>query len=61
MTPQQQSLLTKQQQAAKEQKHMWCRMEVRKKGPHVGLYCTEHGTWIRWISADQARKIKDIL
>jgi hypothetical protein len=61
LTPQQQSQLSHQTQVAKEQDHMWCRMEVRQKGPHVGLYCAEHGTWIRWISMSQARKIKDIL
>lgn len=41
--------------------HMHCRMEVRQKGPHIGLYCSEHGVWIKWISQKEADRIKDIL
>jgi hypothetical protein len=43
------------------QQHLHCRMEVRVRGPHTGLYCAEHGTWIKWISAQEVHKIKDIL
>jgi hypothetical protein len=38
-----------------------CAMEVRAKGPHTGLYCREHTTWIRWISHQQAQAIIDLL
>ena len=61
MTPEQQSELTRQKQQIKEQTHLWCRMEVRAKGPHTGLYCAEHGTWIRWIGQREADQIKAIL
>ena len=43
------------------QEHMHCRMELLQKGPHMGLYCGEHGTWIQWIGKYQAKQIKDIL
>jgi hypothetical protein len=43
------------------QQHLWCPVEAIKKGPHTGLYCATHGTWLKWISlADQA-KIADIV
>jgi hypothetical protein len=61
LTPEQASQLSKKKQALKEQQHMLCPMEVRQKGPHVGLYCSCHGTWIRWISLTEAAKIQDIL
>ena len=41
--------------------HMHCPMEVRQKGPHIGLYCACHGAWIKWISQKQADHIKDYL
>jgi len=43
------------------QQHLHCRMEVRVRGPHTGLYCSEHGAWIKWISPKQVEKIKDLL
>jgi hypothetical protein len=43
------------------QTHLHCPMELRQRGPHVGLYCSCHGTWIRWISQTEAAKIQDIL
>jgi hypothetical protein len=61
LTPQQQSKLTYQKQILKEQKHMFCPMEVLKRGPHTGLYCAQHGVWIQWISHQDAAKIQDIL
>jgi hypothetical protein len=61
LTPEQASQLSKKKQALKEQQHMWCPMEVLKRGPHTGLYCAQHGTWIKWISQEDAAKIQDIL
>lgn len=61
LTPEQISKLSKRQQELKEQTHMHCPMEVRKKGPHIGLYCACHGTWIKWINQREARTIQDIL
>jgi hypothetical protein len=43
------------------EEHLWCPMEVRQRGPHVGLYCAQHGTWIKWIGQKDAAKIQDIL
>ena len=60
-TPEQTSQRSKQKQILKEQKHMFCPMEVRQKGPHIGLYCAQHGVWIKWISQTQAQEIQDIL
>jgi hypothetical protein len=60
-TPAQISAWSKKKQIAKEQAHMFCPMEVRSKGPHIGLYCAQHGTWIKWISQQDAESIKNIL
>jgi len=43
------------------EQHLFCRMDLLKKGPHTGLYCAEHGTWIKWISQTDADIIKDML
>jgi len=43
------------------EEHLFCPMTVLKKGPHTGLYCAQHGTWIKWISQEDAAKIQDIL
>jgi hypothetical protein len=61
LTPAQASAKSKQKQQAKEQAHLHCPMAVRPRGPHMGLYCAQHGTWIKWISQTQAETIKDIL
>jgi hypothetical protein len=61
LTPAQASQRSKKKQALKEQKHLLCPMELRPRGPHTGLYCSCHGTWIRWISQTEAAKIQDIL
>jgi hypothetical protein len=36
-----------------ETQHLHCQMAVRAQGPHWGLYCAQHGTWIRWIPQNQ--------
>ena len=61
LTPKQQSEQTRLKREQIEQEHMWCPMEVRVKGPHTGLYCAQHGVWIKWISHSEATAIKDIL
>lgn len=52
------SKITPEQRA---QQHLFCPMEVRKQGPHIGLYCACHGAWIKWISQKDSERIKDIL
>jgi hypothetical protein len=61
LTPEQQSELSRRKLAQREHEHLSCAMEVRAKGPHTGLYCREHTTWIRWISHQQAQAIIDLL
>jgi hypothetical protein len=39
------------------QLHSRCECEVRQTGPHWGVYCARHGTWIQWIGRDQAQEI----
>lgn len=29
--------------------HQDCEKITRRRGPHLGLYCAQHGTWICWI------------
>jgi len=39
------------------QLHRDCEAEVRQVGPHWGVYCGDHGTWIQWIRQDQIDQI----
>ncbi len=39
------------------QLHSRCECEVRQTGPHWGVYCARHGTWIQWIGREQAQQI----
>lgn len=41
--------------------HSHCEISVRPCGPHQGLYCREHGTWIKWISRKDLAKIQDLI
>jgi len=34
----------------REQAHLLCAKRLDQRGPHWGLYCREHGVWLRWIS-----------
>ena len=43
------------------EQHLSCPLELRQRGPHVGLYCAQHGTWLKWISKDDQAKIADLL
>ena len=40
---------TRSRQQHREQRHRDCPMEFRQKGPHMGMYCACHGTWIQWL------------
>jgi hypothetical protein len=54
LTPQQRS------QAQLDQRwhaHRQCKCAVQQRGPHWGVYCADHGTWIQWIAQDQAQQI----
>lgn len=31
------------------QQHASCEKITKKQGPHLGLYCAVHGTWLTWI------------
>jgi hypothetical protein len=54
-TPEQARTRTRQRQAQKEHEHRHCEMIAQPRGPHWGLYCAAHGTWIQWIPAAVAR------
>lgn len=41
--------------------HEHCLPELRPQGPHVGLYCRQHGTWIKWVNPEDREKIAKIL
>lgn len=32
--------------------------EIEEKTNQIGLYCTERGKWIKWLSKDEARVLK---
>lgn len=44
--------------AERWQRHQACAAEVRERGPHIGLYCAQHHKWIKWISSDEARELR---
>ena len=43
--------------AQKERDHAHCEMIAQPRGPHWGLYCAQHGTWIQWIPAARAQEM----
>jgi len=49
---------TQAHRRAVELKHNHCAMEFRPSGPHWGLYCAEHGTWIKWISKKDQERLR---
>ena len=44
-----------------KQDHSLCEMSLRPRGPHMGLYCAQHGVWIKWISRSDQAKIADLI
>lgn len=49
--------ITSQQRGIRARERRWqqhhdCAAQVRRRGPHWGVYCQEHGTWIQWIRED---------
>lgn len=36
-------------------KHDKCPVELRVSGPHIGLYCSCHNKWLKWITDGEAR------
>ena len=46
---------SRKMQAARDrvaQRHAQCEMILRKGDIHTGLYCKEHGNWIKWVNQD---------
>lgn len=37
------------------QQHRSCTAVVQRQGPHWGVYCAQHGSWIQWITGQQAQ------
>lgn len=49
----------KQSQSQKRAaEHKCCDTVMRKNGPHWGLYCAQHNTWIRWLNAAQVNQME---
>jgi hypothetical protein len=36
-----------------ENQHLHCEVEFRQRGPHWGMYCSEHNRWIRWMRQEE--------
>ena len=58
--------LTAQQRSQAQLEQRWrqhsaCACAVRQQGPHWGVYCADHGTWIQWIDRTQAQQIAKML
>ena len=43
----------------REQAHLLCAKRLEQVGPHLGLYCREHGAWLRWISQKDSINCKN--
>jgi len=56
-TPEQARARTARLKARREHQHRNCEMITRPQGPHWGLYCAQHGTWMQWLPASVAREI----
>lgn len=56
-TAEQQRTQSAKNRARVEQRHANCEMTVRPQGPHMGLYCAQHGTWIQWLPRELASRI----
>lgn len=41
--------------------HSRCDPDLRQVGPHMGLFCRQHGTWIKWVTKSDAQKIQEIM
>lgn len=52
--------VTAKQQAAFDL-HAACQARIQQVGPHWGLYCADHNTWIKWIAKDQVEKVRDLI
>ena len=58
MTPEKQRQLTRESNIMKQRQHQHCEMLIKPCGPHMGLYCREHGTWIQWIDRARAQDLQ---
>lgn len=34
-------------------------LEVRKSGPHIGLYCKDCGAWNRWLKKEETIPVQE--
>lgn len=58
MTPEQQRTQTKMANLQRENLHRNCQVDIKKSGPHYGLYCINKkcrktGSWLGWIKQEQ--------
>lgn len=37
--------------------HTHCEMMLKQKGPHWGMYCQQHGTWIKWLGTKDLKEV----
>lgn len=58
MKSQQARQRTQQRRRCVELAHQHCPIEYRASGPHWGMYCQTHGTWIQWISQRDLEKLR---
>lgn len=40
--------------------HYHCPCELRKSGPHVGLYCKPHKHWLKWLTKEEVKVAVDL-
>lgn len=38
--------------------HSNCECQLRQKGPHWGLFCAEHGSYIKWLNRQELAEIR---
>jgi len=37
---------------------IYVRVHVEQKGPHVGIYCSTYGHWIRWARKEDEEHVE---
>lgn len=40
--------------------HTNCECMIKQKGPHWGLFCAEHGSYIKWLSAAELVELQQL-
>ena len=40
--------------------HTNCEMILKQRGPHFGLFCAQHGSYIKWLGAAELAQVRQM-